>query len=290
VRRPVLVAVVAVTLTACTAHAPAPLPVAASPAPTAPRARLVVARPAAGSAAAAGTSVVVTGTGPGQVAVLRVDQTREQVRWHPGTVVPGADAWPSPPELSAAERATVVATFNGGFTNRASRGGTRAGRVTRGVLRVGAASLVIDATGHADVVRYDPVRDAASAVVRQNLDLLLSDGRPATTVGQDDTPVWGRTLHRRHATWRSAVGIARDGSLLVVLAAHATTRQLAADVQRAGAVRAMELDINPQFTCLLTYSHAGGQVVPHAVLARQQGSASRYLVPSRRDFFSVLPR
>jgi hypothetical protein len=59
---------------------------------------------------------------------------------------------------------------------------------------------------------------------------------------------------------------------------------------QAGAVRAMEMDINPQFVCLLTYTHVGGRVTPHRVLPRQQGSLLRYLGPSRRDFFSVGPR
>lgn len=225
-------------------------------------------------------------------ALLRVDQRRERVVWHPGTVVPGGTGWPTPDRLVGAELRQVLATFNGGFTNVASRGATWAGGRQHGALRVGAASFVIDSSGRADVRAWTtgPSATRGLLVVRQNLDLLVADGRAASTVGQDDSPVWGRGLHHRHATWRTAVGIDRDGRLLVVEARNATTRQLATWEVAAGARRAMELDINPQFSCLLVYRHTAAGPVPHAVLTGQQGSVLRYLSPSRRDFFSVLPR
>lgn len=224
-------------------------------------------------------------------AVLRVDQHVDRVSWHAGTVVPGGPGWPGGSLLAGPELAHVVATFNGGFTAAASRGGIRAGGRQLGALRTGAASLVVDGTGRVDVVRWgrDPVASSV-LVVRQNLDLLVDRGQPAATVGQDDTAVWGRTLHRRAATWRTAVGVTGSGQLVVVLMARATTRQLARTVVAAGAVRAMELDINPQFSCVLTYTHRGGVTVGHDVLPSQQGSPARYLTSSRRDFFSILTR
>ena len=226
------------------------------------------------------------------MALLRVDQRRQRLVWHPGTVVPGGTGWATPDQLRGAELQQVLATFNGGFTNVASRGGTRAGARQHGVLRLGAASFVIDSTGTADVRAWTAglSSDRGLMMVRQNLDLLVLDGRAAATVGQDDSPVWGRVLHHRHATWRTAVGVDREGRLLVVAARNATTRQLASYEVSAGAVRAMELDINPQFSCLLVYQHTAAGNRPQAVLSGQQGSVGRYLHPSERDFFSVLPR
>jgi hypothetical protein len=225
-----------------------------------------------------------------EAARMVVDQRLVMIRWHPGTVVPGGTGWSAPDTLTARERATVLATFNAGFTNTGSRGGTREGNRVHGRLRPGAATLLIDRTGRANVRAYDPVRDASVPVARQNLDLLVDGGRPAPTVGQDDSRVWGNTLHHRHATYRSGVGITARGFLVVIVADRVTTAQLATLLVQAGAVRAMELDINPQFVCLLTYTHVGGRVTPHRVLPRQQGSLYRYLGPSRRDFFSVGPR
>lgn len=224
-------------------------------------------------------------------AVLRLDQRRFRVAWHPGTRVPGGTGWPMLPELTGTERATVYATFNGGFTGPASRGGVLAGRHREGVLRRGAASFVIDTQGRVSILAWpggDP--PAGTAVVRQNLDLLIVEGQPAETVGQDDSSVWGKGLHHRHATWRTAAGITRSGDLVVVIATRATTRELAQLTVEAGAVTAMELDINPQFSCLITYSHSGRVVSPRNVLPQQQGYAGRHLQRSLRDFFSVSPR
>jgi len=240
-----------------------------------------------------GVALVVTRdvTGTPTTATLRIDQRLLQIAWHPGSHVPGGGGWPLQDQLAGVELQTVVATFNGGFTDAASRGGMRAGSRTEGTLRTGAASFVIDRTGRADIVQWGRDRvPADTVVVRQNLDLLIDGGRAAATVGQDDTVVWGRGLHHRHATWRTAAGITRSGDLVIVLASDATTRQLAQDELHAGAVRAMELDINPQFSCLLTYTHTGSITTAHNVLPQQQGSPMRYLRPSRRDFFSIRPR
>ena len=235
------------------------------------------------------TSVtVLSGPGGAQLgAMLTVDQDRALIRWHPGTVVPGAGGWPSADHLTAADLPTVLATFNGGFTNAASRGGIRAGNHQHAGLRPGAASLVIDGAGRADVVAYDAARGNSYTVVRQNLELLVDQGKAAATVGQDDSPVWGRTLHHRHATNRTAVGVTSRGSLIVVVTDRVTTRQLAGLLLDAGAVRAMELDINPQYSFLYIYTHSAGQPEPRPALPTQQGSPSRYLTASTRDFFSV---
>jgi hypothetical protein len=222
---------------------------------------------------------------------MRIDQRLQQIGWHPGSDVPGGGGWPFPDHLTGTELTTVVATFNGGFTNPSSRGGVRAGSRSEGTLRTGAASFIIGRTGRADIVQWGRDRvPADTVVVRQNLDLLIDHGRPAATVGQDDTRVWGLGLHHRHATWRTAAGITRQGDLVIVVAPRATTRQLAQYELSAGAVTAMELDINPQFSCLMTYTHSGRVTSAHNVLPQQQGTPTRYLRPSRRDFFSIRPR
>ncbi len=60
-------------------------------------------------------------------------------------------------------------------------------------------------------------------------------------------------------------------------------------MQRAGAVRAMQLDINPEWPTLITYTHRGG-LNPTKVVPNYQQSATRYLVPDDRDFFAVYRR
>ena len=58
---------------------------------------------------------------------------------------------------------------------------------------------------------------------------------------------------------------------------------------RAGAVRAMELDINTYWTSLITYRYPGARH-PENLLASMDRSPLRYLTPDDRDFFAVYAR
>jgi hypothetical protein len=58
---------------------------------------------------------------------------------------------------------------------------------------------------------------------------------------------------------------------------------------RAGAVRAMELDINTYWTSFITYG-APGAGHPQNLLAGMDRAPTRYLEPDDRDFFAVYSR
>jgi hypothetical protein len=60
-------------------------------------------------------------------------------------------------------------------------------------------------------------------------------------------------------------------------------------LQRAGAVRAMQFDINPEWHTLITYTHHHG-LVPTEVGPNSMQPATRYLTPDDRDFFAVYRR
>ena len=89
--------------------------------------------------------------------------------------------------------------------------------------------------------------------------------------------------------WRTGAGIDRHGNLIYAAADWQTVISLAQILQRAGAVRAMQLDINPEWPTLNTYGHDGG-LDPAMVVPNYQQSATRYLVPDDRDFFAVYRR
>jgi hypothetical protein len=85
------------------------------------------------------------------------------------------------------------------------------------------------------------------------------------------------------------VGIDRNGNVIYAAANDQTVTTLARILLRAGAVRAMELDINPEWPTLITYRHRGG-LIPTRVVPNYQQAATRYLVPDDRDFFAVYKR
>jgi hypothetical protein len=92
---------------------------------------------------------------------------------------------------------------------------------------------------------------------------------------------------------RSGIGSTASGALVYVAGPALTARSLAESLQRAGAVRAMALDINPEWVTFNFFSHpnpAALSLVNAAKLYPQmQRPADRYLGPTResRDFFTV---
>jgi len=91
--------------------------------------------------------------------------------------------------------------------------------------------------------------------------------------------------------WRTALGVRPDGSLVFVVGDSLSVHTLANIVRGAGAVRAMELDINKDWTNFITYTHPStGLAVPRMLTTDEHPNPSRYLQPSTRDFVAVFPR
>jgi hypothetical protein len=101
---------------------------------------------------------------------------------------------------------------------------------------------------------------------------------------------WGYTLGGVGYVWRTGLGIDRRGNLIFVAAPSQTVVSLARIFQHIGAVRAMELDINPEWHTLISYSHRHGHLVAQMVEPQPMQSPNRYLVPDSRDFFAVYRR
>lgn len=225
--------------------------------------------------------------------VAWMDPRLLRFEWHPGTQVPGGSGWATPPSIPATALSGLVGTFNAGFTMQDGRGGVwEAGKQVR-ALRPGAASFVIYRDGRADVGSWgrDAHLGADVMSVRQNLDLIVDGGALVPGLDSNRTSQWGRTLGNKDFVWRSAVGVTRTGALVYVAGAALSAKSLAALERAAGALRAMELDINPEWTSFMTYTHPSPDtVVPHLLTADEQPKAGRYLQTSTRDFFAVYGR
>jgi hypothetical protein len=124
--------------------------------------------------------------------------------------------------------------------------------------------------------------------VRQNLSLIVTDGRPTPGLGADSYQRWGATLGNSVLVWRSGVGVTADGALVYAAGPGLSVQTLASVLARAGAVRAMELDINTEWTSAYYYTLRGGsQLVSHKLLADMYQGQNRYLIPDQRDFFAM---
>ncbi|MGH9114229.1 MAG: phosphodiester glycosidase family protein [Acidimicrobiales bacterium] len=223
-----------------------------------------------------------------------IDPTQLRLRLVPGTIEPGG-TWPVPPDLSGPAEAAAVAAFNGGFRMADAHGGFYLDGRTARPLRAGAASAVIYRNGRVDIGAWGSEVGMSNQVeaVLQNLVLLVDHGHIAANATYSDASVWGNTLGASTVVARSGLGVTADGAIVYVAGPALTVRTLAEALQRAGCVRAMTLDLNPEWVTFNLYSHPD-PANPHQVSAtklypQMQRPATRYLAPHReaRDFFTV---
>ncbi len=223
-----------------------------------------------------------------------IDPTLLRVRLVPGASEPGG-TWTQPPDLVGAAAARAVAAFNGGFRLQDAQGGFYLDGRTAVPLRTGAASAVIYRDGRVDIGAWGSQVSMTPEVeaVLQNLVLLVNGGQAAPDATYHDTAIWGATLGASTVVARSGLGVTADGALVYVAGPALTAKTLAESLQRAGAVRAMTLDINPEWVTFNFFTHPD-PTNPAAVQAsklypQMQRPATRYLGPTQesRDFFTV---
>jgi hypothetical protein len=224
-----------------------------------------------------------------------IDPTRLRLDLVPGAREPGG-SWPQAPYLAGTQLDRAVAAFNGGFRFEDAHGGFFADGRMAVPLHTGAASIVLYRSGRVNVGAWgrDVVMSPRVSDVLQNLVLLVDHGRLAPSATYSDTKLWGHTLGSNTVVARSGIGITASGALLYVAGPALTVRTLAEALQRAGAVRAMTLDINPEWVTFNLFRHPKptdpALVDASKLYPQMQRSSTRYLGPTAesRDFFSVL--
>jgi hypothetical protein len=191
-----------------------------------------------------------------------------------------------PLEVPRALRHRLLAAFNSGFKLADAGGGWAQNGHAYAPMREGQATFVRYADGHCDVTAWHGGPSVGANVVfaRQNLPLIVEGGRPNPHLS--DGPEWGATLGNAVQVWRSGLGVDRHGNLLYAAAPDQTVGSLAAILIHAGAVRAMELDINTYWVTFNAYAEPGGRE-PSKLLEGMDRPAERYLSPDDRDFFAV---
>jgi hypothetical protein len=220
--------------------------------------------------------------------VAWIDHTRTSVALYPGRYEPpndGSQLAEVPPQL----RSGLLATFNSGFKLEDSGSGFVSQGHVYAPLKDGQATLIAYSDGTVDVRTWTGGPDPGPGIVfaRQNLPLILENGRLNPQLSNDS--LWGATLGNAVRVWRSGVGVDAHGNLLYAAADIQTAQSLAGILQRAGAVRAMELDINYEWTTFNSYGAFGADDATK-LLPGMSRPATRYLSPDDRDFFAVYAR
>jgi hypothetical protein len=194
-----------------------------------------------------------------------------------------------PMDVPLARRTTLLATFNSGFKLSDSLGGYTIHGHAYAPMVNGLATFIGYRDGRINILNWTHGAKAPHDVLyaRQNLPLIVDRGRPNPRLSTGAS--WGATVGNAILVWRSGIGIDRHGNLIYAAGDDQTAESLAGALIRAGAVRAMELDINSYWVSFITY---GGwdALNPANLLPDMVRPATRYLTPDDRDFFAVYLR
>ena len=217
------------------------------------------------------------------------DHTRTALAFYPGRYEPPRAPVRGPMSVPHDQRWRLLTTFNSGFIYADGHNGSSIGGHMYEPLTDGLATLVGYRNGRVDIVSWHggPTAGPQFAFARQSLPLIVDNGKLNPAL--NDSTQWGYTLGNAVRVWRTGVGIDRRGNVIYAAADFQTVTTLARILQRAGAVRAMQFDINPEWPTLITYRHYQG-LIPTEIVPNPQQPPTRYLVPDDRDFFAVYRR
>ena len=228
---------------------------------------------------------------PGEpaVGVAWMDTRAARVVLYAGTTEPYG-SWPQQGYVAAPDQPRLLSAFNSGFKIYSYRTGWYDQGRAAEPLQAGGASLVIFNDGTASVGEWG--RDVGPgprvSAVRQNLTLLVDGG--AAVAAAANPYQWGAVLGGGSVTWRSGVGVTAAGDLVYAGGPGLTPSLLASVLVDAGAVRAMELDINPEWVSFATYTHGASGISGANLVAGTYFGPSHYLAPYSRDFIAVFSR
>jgi hypothetical protein len=225
--------------------------------------------------------------------VMWLDTKLLRANYIVGTEQPGGGPNPWGSQIPESQRAGAIAAFNSGFKMDSANGGAYLDGQEIKPLVAGSASFVINQDGSASVGVWgrDFTMTPSVKAVRQNLVLIVDNGQLNPALQENDTTQFGATLGNNVYVWRSGVGVTADGAIVYVGGPAMSITALARTLQAAGAVRAMEMDINTDWVSAFTYvpqdpSVFGSPIVGVKLLANMSHDGSQYLQQNSRDFFA----
>ncbi len=225
------------------------------------------------------------------VTLLRLDQSLTHLTLHAGSSDGGVSGWTYGDRITPREIHLLIAAVNGGFKLTYGGVGFASGGHVAVPLEAGLASIVTYTDGTTDIGTWRVgVPSASKRVfsVLQNQRLLVDHGVAASNVSSCIIACWGDTIGGQTDVARSALGITTAGQLVWAAGEQLLPADLAAGLISGGAVRAVELDINPDWVAGYLYLHHRGGPSGMPVVPGQLGIAGKLLEPYSRDFLAFV--
>ena len=223
------------------------------------------------------------------VTMLQFDPRFMRLHMMAGTSQPGGPlGMYGPGIIPHTSQQTLLAAFNGGFKYADGKYGMMVKNVTYVPPQPNAATIAVTKQGQILLGAWgsDPrfaSSDTNLVAWRQNAALLINHNtiNPLTK----DGAAWGGTILNSTYTWRSGLGITANGSLIYAAGNALSARTLGVALQAAGAVMAMQTDINPFWVRAFLYTHSQQHLVATKLNPSMHGTGYEYLYGNARDFF-----
>jgi len=228
----------------------------------------------------------------GIVTLLQFDTRYLALHMIAGTTQPGGPRGvygPGKVVSSDLNNNLLFAAFNGGFKYADGQYGMYVNGTTYVPPQNGSATLAVTKEGQIILGAWGKDSRLTSgntdlASWRQNAALLIDNGviNPLT----NDGAAWGGTILNSAYTWRSGIGITSYGSLIYAAGSALSALTLGETLKAAGAVMAMQTDINPNWVRAFLYNrNAAGSLQITKLNPSMQGNGTEYLNGTDRDFF-----
>lgn len=186
------------------------------------------------------------------------------------------------------ESGNLIAAFDGGFQYRDGAYGMIVGDTTYLPLKNDLGTFIGYKDGTLKIVDYqgEPLGPDV-AFVRQNCPILINNGE-ITVDNPRSKVLWGRLAKGTTDiyTWRSGIGLNKNGDLLFAVGNNLTPTTLANALQAAGAITAIQLDINPIWVRFNIFDSIGSGRYTSVPLNKQlYDGENGYLKGYNKDFF-----
>lgn len=225
------------------------------------------------------------------VSVVKIDTAVLRMGSVAGTVEPGGKVGKygtGRVPKNIIKSGSLVAAFDGGFQYKDGAYGMIVGKTTYLPLKNDLGTVIGYADGSIKIINYTGQQPGHDVVfMRQNGPMLVEDGN-ITVANQNSRHVWGRVVGTDIYTWRSGIGVTKNGELIFAAGNNLSPETLAESLRAAGAVNAIQLDINPHWVRFNIFNSIGSDKYDSAPLNKDMTDGSKeYLNGYQKDFFYV---
>lgn len=226
------------------------------------------------------------------VTVVQMDMSVMRLASVAGTEFPGGPVGKPGPGVipkDVINSNALIAAFDGGFQYKDGQFGMIVGDVTYLPLKNDIGTLVGYKDGSIKIVNYtgQSLGDNVE-FVRQNCPILVENGTISVTDPKNKA-FWGRVATGTvdFYTWRSGVGVTANGNLVFAVGNNLNPETLAIALKSAGAVNAIQLDINPTWVRFNIFepTSKSGQYTTATLMKDLKDGSKQYLNGYNKDFF-----